>query len=159
MTPPPTFGLSSSADFLEELRQTVADLQKDPINPRLARYAAIVAWSMCDWVKEETKPRISLSKLQKQCKERCPELGYLQELGNVFKHRELRSSTTITLKAAYKTGGFSREFSRAFDIVRLELVLEDGCKVMFDDVVQRTLDFWDQFFRDNCLRTDASQEL
>ena len=158
MTSPPTFGLSSSTDFLEELRQTVADLQDDPVNPRLARYAAIVAWSMCDWVKEELEPKMSLNRLQNQCKAQCPELGYLQELGNLVKHRELRASTTITLREAHKTGAFSRAFSRGFDIVRLELVLEDGRKEMFEDVIQKALAFWDKFFQNKGLIQSVSQE-
>ena len=114
--------LSSSADFLGELRETVSDLNKDPVNPRLARYAAIVAWSMRDWVEIELGRQVQHDRI----KERCPELGYLQELANVFKHRTLKSPKAVTLTAAVKTGSFSRGFSRGFDIARLELVLEDG---------------------------------
>ena len=42
-----------------------------------------------------------------------------------------------------------RAFSRAFNLARLELVLEDGSKLWFEDVIQEALDFWDHFFRDN----------
>ena len=154
MTTPPIFGLSSSADFLGELRETVSDLNKDPVNPRLASYAAIVAWSMCDWVSIELRRPVQHS----QIKEQCPALRYLQELANVFKHRELRQSKPVTLTAAVKTGAFSRAFSRAFNIARLELVLEDGSKLWFEDVIQEALDFWDHFFRDNGLIQAENQE-
>ena len=154
VTAPPTFGLSSSADFLGELRETVSDLNKDPVNPRLARYAAIVAWSMCDWVKIELGPQVQ----HDQIKERCPELGYLQELANAFKHRTLKSPKAVTLTAAVKTGSFSRGFSRGFDIARLELVLEDGTKLWFEDVIQEALEFWEHFFRENDLAQAESQE-
>ena len=147
MTTPPIFGLSSSADFLGELRETVSDLNKDPVNPRLARYAAIVAWSMCDWVSIELPRRVQHS----QIKEQCPALRHLRELATVFKHRKLRKPEPVTLTAAIKTGAFSRGFSRGFDIARLELVLEDGSKLWFEDVIQEALDFWDNFLRDNGL--------
>ena len=147
MTTPPTFGLTTSEDLLKELRGTVSDLDKDPVNPRLARYAAIVAWSMCDWVQIELRQPVRRS----QIKKRCPALGYLQELANVFKHRELRPSTPVILAAAVETGTFSRQFSREFDILRLELVLEDGSRLWFEDVIQEALDFWDHFFDENGL--------
>ena len=67
MKTPSTFGLSSSTDFLEELRETVSDLNKDPVNPRLARYAAIVAWSMCDWVEVELRLPVQHSQIKEQC--------------------------------------------------------------------------------------------
>jgi hypothetical protein len=154
MTTPPTFGLSNSADFLNELRETVSDLTKDPVNPRLARYAAIVAWSMCDWVGKELHRPVQHG----QIKEQCPALEYLQELSNVFKHRELRPSKSVTLAKAVKTGAFSRGFSRGFDIVRLELLLKDGSKLWFEDVIQEALDFWEKFFRDHGLTQEESQE-
>lgn len=153
MTRPPTFGLSTSTDFLEELRETVADLNNDPVNPRLARYAAIVAWSMCDWVETELARPVQHS----QFKEQCPALGYLQELANVFKHRKLRPRKAVTLAAAVKTGAFSRGFSRDFDIARLELHLEDGSKLWFEDVIQQALEFWDCFFRENGLIQASGQ--
>ena len=147
MATPPTFGLSNSEDFLEELRGAVSDLNEDPGNPRLARYAAIVAWSMCDWVEVDIGRRLQRSLIKVQ----CPALGYLQELANVFKHRKLRPSTPVTLSAAVRTGSFSREFSRAFDVTRLELVLEEGNQLWFEDVIQEALDFWILFFRENGL--------
>ncbi len=153
MTIPPTFGLSSSADFLEELRETVSDLNKDPVNPRLARYAAIIAWSMCDWVEVELQQSVQ----HNQIKEQCPALGYLQELANVFKHRKLRKPESAILTAAVNTGAFSREFSRGFDIVRLELILEDGSRLMFDDVIQEALEFWERYFQENGLVPAESQ--
>ena len=152
MTTPPIFGLSSSADFLGELRETVSDLNKDPTNPRLAMYAAIVAWSMCDWVEIELPQPVQHS----QIKEQCPALRHLRELAIVFKHR--KPKRLVTLAAAVKTGAFGRGFSRAFDIARLELVLEDGSKLWFEDVIQEALDFWDNFFRDNGLIQAENQE-
>ena len=147
MTTPPTFGLSNSKDFLEELRGSISDLKKDPVNPRLARYAAIVAWAMCDWVRKDMGEQVK----HEWIKEQCPALGYLQDLGNFFKHRELKSSKNSTLRAARRSGTFSRAFSRGFDIVRLELILEDGSNLWFEDVIQEALEFWERYFRETGL--------
>ena len=147
MTTPPTFGLSDSKDFLEELRGSISDLKKDPVNPRLARYAAIVAWAMCDWVGKDLGEQVK----HELIKEQCPALGYLQELGIVFKHRELRPSKKSTLCAAERTGSFDRGFDRGFDLVRLKLILEDGRNLWFEDVIQEALEFWEKYFRDNGL--------
>ncbi len=154
MTTPPTFGLSNCSDLLEELRGTVSDLKKDPVNPRLARYAAIVAWSMCDWVEVEKPKQIQKDKIE----EKCPALKYMQDLANTFKHGEPWKPEHVKLSAAYRTGGFGRGFSRDFDIVRLELVLKDGSRLWFEDVIQEALDFWNSFLREENLIPTKSQE-
>lgn len=147
MTMPPTFGLTNSKDFLEELRGSVSDLERDPANPRLARYSAIVAWAMCDWVRKDLGEQVK----HEWIKEQCPALGYLQDLGNFFKHRELKSPKNSTLRAAIRTGSFSRGFSRGLDIVRLELVLEDGSNLWFEDAIHEALEFWEKYFTENGL--------
>ena len=148
MTTPPTFGLSDSADFLDELRGSISDLKKDPANPRLARYAAIVAWAMCDWVQKDLRERVNYAWIQKQ----CPALAYLHDLGNLFKHRQLKSPEKSTLRAAKRAGSLGREFSPEFDIVRLELVLQDGANLWFEDVIQEALEFWERYFKENVLK-------
>ena len=55
MTTPPIFGLSSSADFLGELRETVSDRNKDPVNPRLARYVVIVSGRITDRIQTQSR--------------------------------------------------------------------------------------------------------
>ena len=154
MTTLPTFGLSDSADFLDELRGSISDLQKDPVNPRLARYAAIVAWAMCDWVQKDLGEQVKHACIQKQ----CPALAYLHDLGNFFKHRQLNSPQKSTLRAAKRTGSFAREFSPEFDIVRLQLVLEDGTNLWFEDVIQEALEFWEKYFKDNGLTEGEYRE-
>lgn len=157
MTTPPTFRLSTCSDFLDELRGTVSDLKKDPMNPRLARYAAIVAWSMCDWVYAELRPQLNLKAVQNDVKGKCPTLYYIQDLANTIKHRNLRKPELAQLITAEKKGSFSRGFSRGFDIVRLELVLKDGRTLWFEDVIKEVLDFWDDYLREKNLIPTASR--
>ena len=151
MTRPPTFGLSNCLDLLEELRGTVNDLKKDPVNPRLARYAAIVAWSMCDWVHAELRPWLGLKDIQNEVKGKCPALDYIQDLANTVKHRNLTKPELAQLITAERTGAFERGFDRGFDIVRLELALKDGRTLWFEDVIKEVLDFWDRYLREKNL--------
>ena len=146
-----TFDLQNSRDCLEDLRGAVGDLKKDPLNPRLARYSAIVAWSISDWVFEEHGNRLGfdgLPSFQEDIRRQCPELGYLQDLANSLKHRIITRYTPSLTEAYKKEGAFSTEFSRAFDIPGLMLAARDGTQLWFDDVIERALSFWDVYFGD-----------
>ena len=148
---PFTFDLQNSGDCLEDLRGTISDFKKDPINPRIARYAAIVAWSLCDWVFEEHGSRLGYKKLrdlQKDIREKCPELDYLQDLANSLKHRTITYYTPSLSQSCKREGGFSSGFSRGFDTSGLMLTLGDDRQLWFEDVIDGALSFWDRYFRD-----------
>ena len=146
---PLAFDLQNSRDCLEDLRGAVSDFKKDPLNPRLARYSAILAWSICDWVFEEHGDRLGFNDLpsfQGDIKQRCPELDYLQDLANSLKHRTITRYTPSLTEAYQQEGAFSRAFSRGFDIPALMLTTQDGTQLWFDDVIEGTLSFWDVYF-------------
>jgi hypothetical protein len=48
-----------------------------------------------------------------------------------------------------KQGAFSTAFSRAFDIGGLFLTLHDGTKLYFDNVAEKVLSFWKNYFKDD----------
>ena len=146
-----TFDLRNSRDCLEDLRGTVSDFKKDRLNPRIARYGAVVAWSICDWVFEEHGSCLGykeLTDLQKDIRKKCPELEYLQNLADSLKHKTITRYTPSLHKAYKKKGAFSQEFSRAFDISRLMLTVQDGSQLWFEDVIEEALAFWDGYFKD-----------
>ena len=90
---------------------------------------------------------------KKYVTEACPELGLLRVICNAQKHTDfLESSTGEVLTARYHQGDFSEEFSRCdFDTDRLEIKLTDGRVELFDDVIDRALAFWSQFFEDHVI--------
>ena len=150
---PLTFDIQNSRDCLEDLRNTISDFKKDRLNPRIARYGAIVAWSICDWVFKEHGPQLGynkkeLNKLRADIRKASPELKYLQDLANSLKHRN--PDYTASLCSAYKhKGGFSQDFSRDFDISRLMLEVKGGRKLWFEDVIEEAFSFWDDYFKKN----------
>ena len=148
---PLTFDLQNSRDCLEDLRGTVSDFKKDPLNPRIARYGAVVAWSICDWIFEEHGSRLgykTLPKFQEDIRKKCPELEYLQNLANSLKHKTITRHTPSLRNADKHTGDFSQEFSRDFDISGLMLTVQDGRQLWFEDVIEEALAFWDGYFKD-----------
>ena len=143
---PRIFEIQNTGDCLDDLRATVSDLRKDPLNPRVARYGSIIAWSICDWVFKEHGSRLNINKLgtlQEYVKHQCPELAYLQDLGNSLKHRDITRYTPILIEAYEHKGPFSQHFSREFDKSRLHIKLQDGRILDFEEVIQEALSFWE----------------
>lgn len=148
---PLTFDLKNSSDCLEDLRGANSDFKKDPLNPRIARYCAIVSWSMCDWVFEEHGSGLEykdLASFQGYVKKQCPELCYLQDLSNSLKHKTITRYDTSLTEAYTHKGSFSSAFSRGFDISGLMLTIRDGSQLWFEDVIEEALSFWDRYFED-----------
>ncbi len=146
-----TFDLRTSRDCLEDLRGAIADFKKDPLNPRIARYCSIVAWSISDWVFEECAHRLEhkrRSDFQQDIKSQCPELGYLQDLGTSVKHMTISRYIPSLVEARMRGGAFSNAFSNAFDRGGLILSIRDGRHFWFDEVIQTALSFWDKYFND-----------
>ena len=75
----------------------------------------------------------------------CPELAYLQDICIESKHAEIARYTPRIDEARVHVGAFSRGFSNDFDTSRLEIVLSGGRKVLFNDVVDRAVEFWSTF--------------
>ncbi len=149
---PLTFDLQSSRDCLEDLRGTSSDFRKDPLNPRIARYGAVAAWSICDWIFEEYGSRLgykSLTSLQEDVRGKCPELDYLQDLANSLKHKTITRYIPSLTEAYKRKGAFSNAFSRGFDVSGLMLTIQDGRQLWFENVIEDALSFWDRYFEDS----------
>lgn len=147
-----TFHLENSRDCLEDLRDTISDFKKDPLNPRIARYGAIVAWSICDWVFKEHGSHLGyteLGKLQEDIRNACPKIEYLQNLADSLKHKTITRYIPSLHRAYKKKGAFSQGFSRGFDISGLMLEVHDGRELWFEDVIEEAFSFWDDYFKRN----------
>ena len=149
---PLTFDIQNSRDCMEDLRDTISDFKKDRLNPRIARYGAVVAWSICDWIFEEHGSQLGyteLKDLKEDIKEQSPELKYLQDLANSLRHKTITRYTPSLYRAYEKKGAFSQGFSRDFDISGLRLVVNDGRQLWFEDVIEEALSFWNDYFKNN----------
>ena len=149
-----SFGLDAPS-ALEALKSTVDRFKNDDLNTDLARDCAIKAWHLCEHVFDalgSNLPFANLSDFQKYVRGACPQLAHLQIICNASKHGERLRNTGKIKEARVHGGAFSKAFSRGFDISRLEIELTGGKTVPFDDVVDRAVAFWSQFFAQNGLK-------
>ena len=146
-----SFGLDA-ASALKALQTASERFRNDDLNEDLARDCAIKAWQLCDHVFNalgSTSRFATLGGLQDHVKHTCPELAYLQDICTASKHGEISRYTPRITEARFQGGAFSRDFSRDFDISRLEIELPGGQTIFFNDVADRAVDFWSKFFDDN----------
>ena len=150
--------------LLEDLKNSVGRLKDDDLNEDLARDCACKAWHLCDHIFKAVGPNprfTSLKELQDHVRNACPELAYLQDICIESKHGEITRYEPHIEEAHHHRGGFSKAFSRGFDISRLEIKLLGGQTVFFLDVVNRAVGFWSDFVKSRApagggLRTWAS---
>ena len=152
-TMPLTFDLDGVPSYLHELQQEAEEYLQDDLNQKKARNLAVTMWHVWDWVYSvhgEFLGYSSLGDLQNQVRSRCPEFGYIQDIATAKKHRDV-TRYQARLKEARKGGAFSREFSRAFDVVSLRVALMNGTELEFEQVVKKALAYLKVF--EGCLPT------
>ena len=143
-----SFGLDAPS-LLEEFKGVVDNFKKDDLNGELARDCALKAWHLCDHVftaLANGSQFTTLRKLQDHVKQACPELAYLQDICIETKHAKITKYAPRIDETRSHGGAFSKDFSRDFDISRLEIELTGGQTVWFIDVVDCAVTFWSQFF-------------
>lgn len=138
--------LSFGLDFqegLQELRNTAKNFREDSLNKGLAREFSKQAWHLCDHAYAANSGGFStLVKFQTHIRTLCPEMEYMQTICTAAKHGN-RLHFKPPIKATYLRGGpFSQAFSRAWDISRLVIQLDDGSELWFIDAMDRVERFW-----------------
>ena len=142
-----SFGLDAPV-ALQALRTAVQRFKDDDLDVDLARDCAGKAWHLCDHVFKALGSNaefVKLTQFQDHVRAACPELAYLQDICIESKHAEIARYTPRIDEARVHVGAFSRGFSNDFDTSRLEIVLSGGRKVLFNDVVDRAVEFWSTF--------------
>ena len=143
-----SFGLDAPS-ALKAFRSTVERLKDDDLNVDLARDCAGKAWHLCDHVYKalgSSSEFTRLGEFQKHVRGACPELSYLQDICVESKHAVIKLYAPSIDAACFHRGDFSRDFSSEdFDTSRLEVVLRQGQRVLFNEVVDRAVEFWSGF--------------
>ena len=148
-----SFGLTASS-ALQALRDAAGRFEQDPLNVDLARECAQKAWHLCDHFFHEAGPNSTfpdLGSLQDHVRQACPELGYLQDICIASKHAKITRYTPSIREARKLDGDFCREDfdQNDFNVPRLEITLIHGRQLLFDEVLERAVAFWTQFFRNH----------
>jgi len=148
-----SFDIKTSADLFVAFNDSVVECQSDLTSTSKAVFAAMLGWSLCDWVYNEF-PVVSSKHPKKKdfqafVKSQCAAMGYLQDIANGTKHRSITMYTPIVVSADKHGGAFSSDFSREFDVSRLKMTLVDGTTIFFDNEASIARDYWRQYFSTN----------
>ena len=135
-----------AASALVAFKTTVRRSKNDALNGDLARHCAYKAWHLCDHVFEalsSNSPFTGKADLQDHVRHNCPEVAYLQDICIESKHGKISRYVPHIDETRHHAGDFSRDDfdCRDFDVSRLEIKLPDGQTVLFDDTVDRSVDF------------------
>jgi len=150
-----SFGLDVF-DYLRALQESVERSRLDYLNGVLAQDCACKAWHLREHVFRVPQVGCQFARpddFRKYVTDACPELDLLRVVCNAQKHTDfLESSTGEVLTVRYHQGDFSKEFNRRdFNTDRLEIKLTDGRVELFDDVIDRAVSFWSQFFENHAI--------
>ena len=151
-----SFGLDAPSAF-EELTKAAKRFKQDELDADLARDCAGKAWHLCDHVFKVLSPNPTFQDLkdfQRQVRTACPELGYLQDICIESKHAEITKYSPRIDEALVHTGDFSNEdFSgKDFDTSRLEIRLRGGGTVLFNNALERAVEFWSTYLERHGIR-------
>jgi hypothetical protein len=100
-----------------------------------------------DWLEIELSPG-DYKKLTHKIKTTLRvEMEIIRDVCDGSKHLTIDKPKHLQVKdSTVNQGAFSKEFSRAFDIGGLYLILHDGTKVYFDNIADKVIDFWGSYF-------------
>ena len=70
----------------------------------------------------------------------------MQDIANGSKHRGITHYTPVVKKTESHQGAFSSGFSKGFDISSLEIELDEGTIVYFDEELSKVEEFFRDFF-------------
>jgi hypothetical protein len=147
-----SFDIHTAADFFDKLQQEYQDFVDDPLSSRHAINCALTAWHLIDWtwaghkeVVRGLEPSIKTKhEFVRYVISQCPELAIMQCIANGSKH--FQQSRSKVKSTRLHGGAFSRGFSRGFNISTLDVVLDDGSTVTFDDIAETVVEYWSSFF-------------
>lgn len=145
-----SFNIKTTADFFQKLREDYEEFCKDKTSSRVALNCAMTAWHLTEWSYNEFNQQISsqfstLASYQQGLKRQCSSLQIMHDLANGTKHYLLTRHQPVVKETNLHQGGFSSDFSRDFDISTLDIELNDGTKIYFEDEIETSINFWRQY--------------
>lgn len=149
-----SFEIKTPQDFLRKLHEEHRDFQSDPLSSRHAVNFAMTAWHLKDWVWAYYKTTIKtlesnikdLDDFDAYLRSKCPELEIMQSIATGTKHVNVDRNQRKIQSTELHEGSFDSGFSRDFDVDVLQIILNDGSVVFFEDEAPKVLEFWEHLF-------------
>lgn len=148
------FNIRTSLDFFKKLLEDYNDFCNDKTSSRFAMNCSLTAWHLSEWIYNEFNNLLSnqftdLSAFQQDLKNQCSSLQIMHDIANGTKHFKLTKHNPIINDTKLYIGGFSRDFSRDFDVSSLNIILKDGNKIYFEDEIEIAIEFWRTYLTTN----------
>ncbi|GGW39167.1 hypothetical protein [Arenibacter certesii] len=146
-----TFGTDTAKDKYQEFLEEYAEYKDDETSIKKASNLANSAWHLVDWAFEDYKSIHNFDKIgdfRETLYPNCQSLKIMHDLANAKKHKNLRRPKANLRNTKKHKGDFSSDFSSDFDITYLEIELEDGNKLSFENEIDKVKDFWVDYFAD-----------
>ena len=139
------FGIENSKDRLAQLKENYKKLRQDELNVSLAEKTCSDAWHLVDWVYSDYRSideTLTKEDFRAKIYRECPEMKILHDLVNTIKHKKL-DRPKVSIKNTKKHGGaYSSDYSKDYDVSRLEVHFKDQSKIDVDDLVKIAIDYW-----------------
>lgn len=143
------FDQDSSEKKLKELIHLYNDYIKDDTSSTRALHIASEAWHMTEWVFNEFQPihnHETLGDFRESLYPMCNSLKIMHDLAISSKHGNVKSPKAQIKETKKHLGVFTSQFSKEFDVTRLQIILENGDIVYFEDEIRNAVDFWKHYF-------------
>jgi hypothetical protein len=145
-----SFGLNTSADFLQKLREERADfVHSKCLSSRHAVNAVMTAYHLCEWVLAELANRPEFEHKTLESFRETLEGGSLIKdavlVANGTKHFKPEKIKTGQRKGAFQRGAFQHD---AFDVSHLWLE-RNGKRQRAEDFIDELVQLYDRFFKEN----------
>lgn len=141
-----SFSINTFEEYWQSTIKVVEQYLADDLNEELAINCANKLWHLCDWYYKENEKQLNLNQLsdfQGICGVENTNIRVMRDICNGSKHGTIEKTRNPMIRRAFKNnGGFSSGFSRGFDVSALEVELEDGTVVYFDNAVKDVFSFW-----------------
>lgn len=121
------FDQDSSEKRLKELILLYDDYIKDDTSSTRALHLASEAWHMTEWVFNEFQPihnHEKLGEFRESLYPLCNSLKIMHDLAISSKHGNVKSPKAQIKETKKHFGKFTSQFSKKFDVTRLQIILE-----------------------------------
>ena len=151
-----SFNIKTYKDFFWMMQENYNDFRANPVSARLAINVAMNAWHFTEWIYHDLKKfrhfsskYKNLRAFQDYIKNMCSSFDVIQDIATGSKHYFLDRHIPKTASTELKDGDYSREYNRGdYDVSELEIHLDNGQKVLFEDEIRNVIDFWEKYTQD-----------
>lgn len=144
-----SFEITTPKDMLNKLILEVGDYEKQLTSSRHAINAAMTAWHLVEWIYFEFDFKTNFPKIsdfKREIKLKCPKLQIMHDITNGSKHFQITNYPPKVTETKLHEGAFSDDFSRDYDISRLQVVYNNKT-FDFINEIENVRDFWVEYFK------------